>query len=528
MKRAAWNITDLCDLEFFLNQDQELSRTQGAAALVERDRKLYRQELGKNPSTDEQSLVWCWLQLVKDLYTQKHSHRHLPGSIWKELSRYIKWVFFLGGGAAGIAAVLPFLIYTGEKPLNVTGYVGFFVLLQLLLIGVQLMFLGVRRVRKEQNPASILGAIAERLLLIMVEKMRPLLQRKYPTATTHTFAVLKQSFFTPPGDKLLLLWMVFSLMQLAGIGFNCGIIVATLSKVVFTDTAFGWQSTLQIDEQLLASAVSWLAMPWSWLLPEQLSCPDFEAIRGSRIILKDGIQGLTTPNLVSWWPFLCCSVFFYGLLPRAGMLFWGLFMQKRLLGKYPSLNRADIRRLLQRMRTPAVNTSGKKKATKQQEPVVSPPEPAPAKVPPRSTQPAKRSTLLLLPDELQETGCTDQIVARIQRDSQNATIRVSVFGALDTSDTEVLQEIKNVVQQATVTQLIMVQEGWQPPIAETLSWLKEVREAVGQDLVMTILLLGKPKGGNVLVPAESSQLDIWSLKTAALGDTHLYVNSLLS
>ena len=34
------------------------------------------------------------------------------------------------------------------------------------------------------------------------------------------------------------------------------------------------------------------------------------------MVLKEGIYHLTTPDLVSWWPFLLLAVCFYGFLPR--------------------------------------------------------------------------------------------------------------------------------------------------------------------------------------------------------------------
>jgi len=531
MKKTKWNIPDLLDFEFFLHRDLAVSQKSGDAKLVERDRKLYQQKLGQEVGDvkNEQSLVWHWLQAVKKMYEKEPSQESLPGTVWKELSGYARWLFFAGGLFAGIAAVLPYLMYTGERPLNVTGYFALFVLLQLFFVVLQLTLLGIRRLRRNKNPTSMLGAVAERLLLFLLQKLYPVLERKYSPATRDTCERLRKRLSRASEEKLLFLWGLFTLMQLAGIGFNCGVISATLSKVVFTDTAFGWQSTLQVNEQLLANIVSWIALPWSWLFPDQFSYPGIEAIRGSRIILKDGVHGLTTPNLVSWWPFLCCSVFFYGLVPRLGMLLWGWTAQKRCLEHCPQINRPEVRRLLQRMKTPAVVTSGEKKtAVSLKSGAAVPEKKEPAELEQERHEPTTGSAvLLLIPDELQEQDCTDHLLEALQLDLSRTEITLLVFGSLEKSDEEVLEETRALIRRKAVAELIMVQEGWQPPIEETLSWLKDVREAVGQDLSITIALLGKPRGGKSLTPAERSQVDIWSMKTAPLHDGNLCITSLL-
>ena len=99
----------------------------------------------------------------------------------------------------------------------------------------------------------------------------------------------------------LLLWPAFILVQMGGIGFNLGVLGATLSKVVFSDMAFAWQSTLQLSPELVAELVRWIALPWSWIVPQ--AYPSLEQIQGSQMVLKEGVAHLATANLVAWWPF---------------------------------------------------------------------------------------------------------------------------------------------------------------------------------------------------------------------------------
>ena len=106
---------------------------------------------------------------------------------------------------------------------------------------------------------------------------------------------------------------MYAIRSYYGIGFNLGVLGATLSKVVFSDMAFAWQSTLQLSPELLAELVRWVALPWSWIVPQ--AYPTLSQIQGSQMVLKEGIAHLSSANLTAWWPFLCCSVAVYGLLP---------------------------------------------------------------------------------------------------------------------------------------------------------------------------------------------------------------------
>ena len=53
----------------------------------------------------------------------------------------------------------------------------------------------------------------------------------------------------------LFLWPMLSLIQILALGFNVGVLAATLLKVMGADIAFGWQSTLQVSEQFVFTPV---------------------------------------------------------------------------------------------------------------------------------------------------------------------------------------------------------------------------------------------------------------------------------
>ncbi|MEZ4566988.1 MAG: DUF2868 domain-containing protein [Desulfobacterales bacterium] len=123
-----------------------------------------------------------------------------------------------------------------------------------------------------------------------------------------------------------------------------------------------------------------ISLPWSWAPSPH---PTLEQIAGSQMILKDGIFHLSTPNLVSWWPFLSFAVFFYGLLPRLMLLAAGILCQT-IAATRVAFSTADGDRLLRRMRTPRVRTAGEKQTLPRPDPAplltagTRPPGPAPA------------------------------------------------------------------------------------------------------------------------------------------------------
>ena len=113
---------------------------------------------------------------------------------------------------------------------------------------------------------------------------------------------------------------IFTLIQLAGIAFNIGVLACSMLLLTFTDRAFGWQSSLVDSASSVAVMVERISTPWKYLVGETIAHPSLEQIRGSHIVLKDSSINLKSSDLLAWWPFLFLSVVFYGALPRFFML----------------------------------------------------------------------------------------------------------------------------------------------------------------------------------------------------------------
>ena len=109
----------------------------------------------------------------------------------------------------------------------------------------------------------------------------------------------------------------------AGVGFALGSLLATGTFVVFTDLAFGWSTTLEVEPERVHRLVSAIALPWAGLWPE--ASPSLELVEATRHFrVAPASAGAGPPGgLVvygGWWPFLVMSIGCYALLPRLATL----------------------------------------------------------------------------------------------------------------------------------------------------------------------------------------------------------------
>jgi hypothetical protein len=540
-----WNIADLIDLHFFFQADEELRRREGEAALAKRDRIIYvakiEPQLGKMDDIPPRILVRKWLAMRRLQYRQERGHEGqvLPGTLWQELALLCRGLVFCCGLLAGLGAAGSLLLYSGTTPLNVAVYFGLFVVLQLLLIGVQGLLFGYRQLRRQTMESTVLYAMLGRLLMRGLDGIRRRLQRHLSGQRRLDLAALLGGVQQRKELAVLLIWPAFILVQLGGVGFNLGVLGATLAKVTFADIAFAWQSSLQLSAEMVARLVQWIALPWSWLVPQ--ASPSLAQIQGSQMVLKEGMTHLATADLVAWWPFLCCAVVTYGLLPRIGLLMLGLLRQRRALSALHFAT-LSIRPLLQRMTTPRLDTNGVRERTRerQQEPVSAPvvpevtvPPVVAAEEPPEA--PASRvfpsgdgaGAFVLIADEVYDECPRDLLMERLRSQWGQERIEWIRHGQPGVPLTESLLPLRGAVEQGQLGSVLLLQEAWQPPLRESEQLLRELRRIAGAHTPLTILLIGKPTPQTMLTPVDPEQLRIWRQKMRALGDPSLDVQPLV-
>jgi hypothetical protein len=531
-----WKIADLVDLYSFFRLDEEVRAKDGEAALAKRDRTIYLARiepyLGGEDEVSPRLLIRRWLTARRLHFRQEKGRREqaLPGSLWQELTMLSRGLVVLLGVLVGAGAAGSLLLYSGTTPLNVSVYFGLFVLVQLVLVLGQCLLFGYRCLRRLPLDSSTLYLIAGRLLVRGMESIRRWLQRHVSARRRLDLAALMGSMEQQRESAILLFWPAFILVQLGGIGFNLGVLAATISRVIFSDMAFAWQSSLQLSPELVARLVHWVALPWSWLVPQAV--PTLAQIQGSQMVLKEGIGHLATADLLAWWPFLCCSVAVYGLLPRITLLVIALIRQHRALEQL-QFSSLVFRPLLQRMTAPRLDTNGIA------EPVVRPkPEPPPeqpaavdestdeaATVIPEVVREGERTrALVLIADELYDDCPLQPLTTLLMQQVPGLRIEPRRYDegiAASMADAA----MGNLGEEPM--ELFVLLEAWQPPLRETETSLQAVRTRFGPEMPITIVLIGKPSPRTMLTPVDPDQLRIWRQKMLALGDAYLAVQPLI-
>ncbi|MBD1399866.1 DUF2868 domain-containing protein [Pelovirga terrestris] len=523
--KPLFSLPDILDLEFLFKRDEPRLEQGDDTELRRRDRAIYLAtglDVSADPATRE--LAGHWLCARRQEYQRQQLP--LPGQIWQETTTFSAFLFFLLSLLAGVGMAASFLRYDGTTPVNVSGFFAIFILVQLLLVMLNLGLFAYRLVPRVKVPKSVLYALLSRALAKLFtsvfkrsQKHLPATRRLDLQAVVGSLQQLRHLY----GN--LLLWPAFILLQLAGIGFNLGVLLTLLAKISFTDIAFGWQSTLPLTDAFLAELVRWIALPWSWLLPPEWAYPEIEQIIGSKIVLIEGNWRLTSMGLASWWPFLLCGVLIYGLLPRLLLLSWGRYQLRAGLKHLPCDN-ASFRQLRRRMLTPSVQTAASHS--------IAPfsPSPSPATATPAQSalkqHTNRRGWLLLIPDELWEQCPTEKITPYLHQIAPDEPLVSLRYGALDQSGQAFLEQLIAIMNNDKLAGIMLLQEAWQPPIRELTTLLRQLRQLTTPTTPLALALTGRAQRGEMITAVPSADLQLWQKTVKTLADPYLEVFTLMT
>lgn len=528
---ASWRVEDVIDLEFFLHQDETAFSRVPEKNLQQRDRQIFLENIQPRlrqepPAAPRPFILKAYLEHRRGMESGASPLPNvLPGRIYQESLGLLKWIVLGAAGLIGLSGALAFLNYGGVQPLNVGLYLAVFVLPQVVMLTV---FLGVRlwrRLVRRPQTSSLLGGLAGQALL----KTTRWLQR---TARKHLSASQRTGIDATLGllrgrhsvYGSLFFWPLFNLLQGTGVAFNLGVLGATLFKLSSADLAFGWQSTFQISSQGVYQLVQWLARPWSWLIPEPLGHPALAQIQGSHMVLKDGIYHLQTADLVSWWPFLLLMVLVYGLLPRLALLITGKLILRHKL-QHLTLNHAPCLRLCQRLETPLVHTLGQSVPVSALSNGATPDYQSPASDATLKTQAPASEAVLLIPPDLAEYWDPREL-AGLQRLTPHLAIR-TVLKVSEDADLAPQLAALDLMKCPSGAHVLVLQEAWQPPIRQTLHFMKTLRHSLGPEVPIQVALVGKPDQETLLTPAKAVDRHVWQQKLLTLGDPRLMVTGVV-
>ena len=255
--------------------------------------------------------------------------------------------FLLGWAAA--AALLSIEVHEGR--INIVLFLALLVWLPLALVvvGVAGWILSLRSGRSAAHP-SITDWLRSRGFGRLVMRFAP------PTVRSDLNVLFGRwkthgNLYGRVQRAQLLVWS-----QILGLGFGFGSLVATLVFVVFTDLAFGWSTTLDVDPARIHRALEAMARPWAWLWPEaDPSLELVESTRFFRVASADAIHFVDPILYGGWWPFLVMAIVFYAILPRLLFLI-GLDRVLSREGARAIARTPGVDRLLDRLETPIVES----------------------------------------------------------------------------------------------------------------------------------------------------------------------------
>jgi hypothetical protein len=531
--KTRWRIKDLIDLEYLLKSDENGGDESARKAQVEQDRNIYLRHIEPSMKIggrlSRRSIMRLWLEQRRVLEKEALGpDTILPGEAFQEIHRLLQYAFAILGYMIGAGLAFSFLIYSGTRPLNVSIYIGAFILVQILVLLLLVGFSLVRWVNRSVVRTSLLYSLVSGLLVKLLLKFKSEALKNLSGTRRDSIGL---AIGLAQGKKRiygsLFYWPVFILSQVFGVGFNLGVLSATLLRVLGTDIAFGWQSTVQLSTQVVYDVVKLIAVPWSWFVPPEIAYPSMAQIEGSRIILKDGIYHLATQDLVSWWPFLCLAVLFYGLLPRITLLIVGLIAQNRVLGKQ-EFNHSVCDQLMHRMETPRVSTKGHPAGGEQEKATeVDDARSLKTSAVFQEDTVTDKSVIALIPDDIFEEFSDDEL-NRVIHNSMGYHVKEKIrIGEEYKEDRAVLDELSQKDWRDALPNVLILQEAWQPPIQEILSFILDLRKALGENSRVEVGLIGKPGPDTIFTPVKDEDWNIWNKKIMIMGDPYLRLERLV-
>lgn len=421
-----------------------------------------------------------------------------------QLYHVLGLILVVAGLAGGWGLARTVLHYDGSQPINVVNALALLVLPQILLLLLWALAMAPARI-------PLLSGLQSALRLLNPGRLAKPLARLFPAQARTSLGTLWNgehlSALAPVSKWLFSFWS-----QLFAVSFNLGILAAALYLVSFSDLAFAWSTTLELEAADFHRFLSLLSRPWRGFLPAAV--PSLELVESSRFFRFDegtlasgGAPGANPAFLGDWWLFLVAAVACYGLLPRLVTLTLSWLRLRHHLGQ--ALARLpDSAELLARMNTPLVSTT----AT----------EPEPSRLPGHAgerTLPVVTHRRLRCPvvDWSGAAGALPDIESELKLAGIEATGFHAAGGARTTTEDDTV--LASLCDRGNDAIGVLV-KSWEPPLLEFLDFLRGLRSRCGQSAAIVVLLRGDRHG---VAPGD---LETWRITLRRLGDPGLQVEPL--
>lgn len=500
-------LTDLVELEAQI----ALERERDPEDLHARDRAIGAELEARGADfSDRDGLLSAWV----DGLTTRGAATGLGPKV-AAAHRLATYGLVLTGVALGWGTATVTLAYDGRDPINVLEYLlavvgSQVVLLGLLVLGVLLARFGAR-IPVVGDVQAILGWMV-RGLERRVEKASLHIDSDRRTAWQVVQARLRAraSLYTNVER-----WVLLAMTQSFAVAFNAAVLLAGLRLVLFSDLAFAWNTTLELSTARFAEIVQAAGLPWHALWPQAVPSPHLvEVTRYSRLegaYVHASAGRSADPSAVGqWWRFLVAATVAYGFLPRLSLLTAALIGRARALRRLP-LDTPDVDRILRRMRAPRVRTQAEQTPTDG-------PDLSPARPVASASQAGAAGATVILWRDVPLTDPATRAVVRAVLDVEPG--EVARAGGMDfAADGALLAGLSK--QPGPV---VLIAEAWEAPDKGTRRFLAQVRESLGPQLVIHVLLIGEADTTGPGRPAPGD-LELWRDRLGLLGDPYLGVEA---
>lgn len=493
-KSAQPTLGDLLDLARQMAADGETS----GAGLRHRDRRV-GQDLANLEGRPLAQLLG-WLQRIRadgdDLRGERVNVLHRLGLLLLGVAG-----LFFGWGAAAVV-----FRYDGTHPVNVIHVLAVFVCLQLVMLvlfGIGLLPPAVTRFLPGMR------AVQDALRYFSPGRLQNWLVRYLPqqyreTIATHLGRGQAHQRLYGRVDR----WVVAHSSQTFAVLFNVGALASCLYLVVFSDLAFAWSTTLQLEPTQLQRWTDLLAAPWATFFDN--GRPSLELIESTRYFrFKEGtFPAVASPaGLGGWWPFLVMCMAVYGLLPRLATL-WIARRRLRAAVNETFLHFPGASDLLARLNSELVETRAEQ------------PEIAGTETAVRSDSTATTDLAGLPAQVINWSAAVDPTIARPWL-SETAAVTVAAWHEAGGSHSLAHdKKVVDAVGQSGERNTVILVNAWEPPLAEFLDFLSELRSVSEPDQALLVAPLGRTPDGETAV-ADQTHLAMWQATLARAGDPWL-------
>jgi hypothetical protein len=481
MPRDSTLFEDAIDVPLWLEADKSTPY----AERTRRDRELARKVVNGNRIA--RARAW-WKKAAPDATES-------AGARLDRLRTIVTIAMAAAGSIAGVAVALAAFAYDGSQPVSVVRLLALLVGLQLVLLAFTVLLL----------PGRIPGLrhVQDLLTTLNPGAWAVGVYRKLAHASPDAAGLL-EPHGSRPAARRFFKWQLLYWSQTAAVMFNVAALITAIMLVTFSDLAFGWSTTLEVDATAASRIAQAIARPWASFAP--LAVPSAELVEQSQFfrLERAAIASGSPRALGAWWPFTVFALVTYGLLPRLALLALATLRLRAATGAL-LIEDSRVTALLDRMASPAIETAAEQH---DDAPLQDVGVGTPAHRPLTGSARALIWENSLPPDAARS-------YARRQLGLDVLDVAEAGAGRL-ASDRAALERIAADLSQT----LIVFTPAWEPPLLELRDFLAELRQRIGP--ATSIVVAPVPDGPRTVTELERAT---WQRAVAQLRDPKTYLET---